>query len=61
MQPQHGGALKDRQVAKAPQAALCDARAARLASGTHEGVLSAFEMQLKLCRAKHLIDDAKFW
>ena len=61
MQPQHGGTLQDRQVAKAPQSALFDAGAARLASGTHDGVLSAFEMQRKLCGAKHLIDDAKFW
>jgi hypothetical protein len=61
MQPQHGGTLQDRQVAKAPQSALFDPGAARLASGTHDGVLSAFEMQRKLCGTKHLIDDAKFW
>jgi hypothetical protein len=61
MQPQHGGVLQDGQVADAPQSALFDAGAARLASGTHDGVLSAFEMQHKLFGAKHQINDAKFW
>src|SRR5712691_2207079 len=61
MQPQHGGPLQDRQGAQAPQSALFDAGAARLASGTHDGVLAAFEMQLKLCGAKHLSDDATCW
>src|SRR6266446_1487728 len=61
MQPQHGGTLQDGQVAHAPRSALFYAGAARLASGTHDGVRSAFEMQRKLFGAKHLIDDAKFW
>jgi len=31
------------------------------ASGTHDGVLSACEMEHKLCGAKHQINDANFW
>jgi hypothetical protein len=61
MQPQHDGVLQDGQVADAPRAALLHAGTARLASGTHDGVLFAFKMQLKLFGAEHLSDDAKFW
>src|SRR5438128_2340622 len=61
MEPQHGGVLQDGQIAEAPWSALFDAGTARLASGTHDGVLSAFEMQLELFGAKHLSDDANFW
>jgi hypothetical protein len=61
MQPQHGGVLQDGHIADAPWSALFDAGAARLASGTHDGVVFAFEMHLKLFGAKHLSDDAKLW
>jgi hypothetical protein len=29
--------------------------------GTHDVVVSAFEMQLKLLGAEDLMDDAEFW
>jgi hypothetical protein len=61
MQPQHGGVLQDGQIADAPWSARFDAGAARRASGTHDGVVCAFEMHLKLFGAKHLSDDAKLW
>jgi hypothetical protein len=53
--------LEDGQVAYAPRAALLHAGAARLASGTQEMIVSAFEMHIQLLGAKYLTDDAKFW
>jgi hypothetical protein len=61
MQPQQNRPFQDGQVAEAPRAALFHTGAARLASGTHDVVVSAFEMQLKLLGAEHLTDDAEFW
>jgi hypothetical protein len=61
MQPQHGGVPQDGQIAETPWAALFDTGAACLASGIHDGVVSALEMYLKLFGAKHQIDDPKLW
>jgi hypothetical protein len=61
MQPQHDGELQDRQVTDAPRSALFDLGATRLATGTHDGGVSAFEMQRKLLWSENLTDNAKFW
>jgi len=61
MQPQHDGELQDRHVTDAPRSALFDLGATRLATGTHDGGVSAFEMQRKLLWSVHLTDNAKFW
>jgi len=61
MPPQHDGELQDRQVTDAPRSALFDLRATRLATGTHDGGVSAFEMQRKLLWSENLTDNAKFW
>jgi hypothetical protein len=61
MQPQHDGELQDRQVTDAPKSALFDLGATRLATGTHDGGVSAFEMQRKLLWSENLTDNAKFW
>jgi hypothetical protein len=53
--------LQDGQVAEAPRSALLHVGAARLASGTHEVILSALEMHLELLGAKHLSNHTKFW
>jgi hypothetical protein len=60
MQHQPDGALQDGQVADVPWSALLLPRAACLASGTHEVILSAFEMHLQLLGADDLVDDAEF-
>jgi len=61
MQPQHDGALQDWQVTDAPRAALFHAGTACPTVGTHDVVVAAFEMQLKLLGAEYLMDDAEFW
>ena len=61
MQPQHDGELQDRQVTDTPRSALFDLGATRLATGTHDGGVSAFEMQRKLLWTENLTDNAKFW
>jgi hypothetical protein len=43
------------------RAALLHAPAARRASGTHEGGVSAFERPIPWLGAKHLSDDTAFW
>jgi hypothetical protein len=53
--------LQDGQVTDAPRSALLHPKAACLTSGTHEVIVSAFEMHLQLLGAEHLTDDAKFW
>jgi hypothetical protein len=60
MEPQHDGMLENGQVAYAPRAALLHAGAARLASGTQDVIVSAFEMHIQLLGAEYLTDDAKF-
>src|SRR3989441_3664532 len=61
MQPQHDGELQDRQVTDTPRSALFDLGATRLATGTHDGGVSAFEMQRKLLWTENLTDNAKCW
>src|SRR5207245_1668633 len=61
MQPQHDGELQDRQITDTPRSALFDLGATRLATGTHDGGVSAFEMQRKLLWTENLTDNAKFW
>ena len=61
MQPQHDGELQDRHVTETPRSALFDLGATRLATETHHGGGSAFEMQRKLLWTENLIDNAKFW
>ena len=61
MQPQDDGMLQDGQVAEAPWSALLHVGAARLASGTHEVIIAALEMQIELLGAKHLSNHTKFW
>jgi len=61
MPPQHDGRLQDGQGAEAPRAALRHPGAARLTSGTHEVIVSAFERHIQLLGAEHLTDDAECW
>src|SRR2546425_3663038 len=61
MQPQHDGELQDRQITDTPRSALFDLGATRLATGTHDGGVSAFEMQRKLLWTENLTDNAKCW
>jgi hypothetical protein len=61
MQPQHDGALQDRQVTDAPRAALFHAGTACPTVGTHDVAVSAFEMQLQLLGAEYLRDDTECW
>jgi hypothetical protein len=61
MQPQHDGQVQDRHVTETPRSALFDLGATRLATGTHDGGVSAFEMQRKRLWTENLTDNAKFW
>ena len=61
MQPQHDGMLQDGQVAEAPRSALLHVGAARLASGTHEGIISALERQIELLGLHLQVNDTEFW
>ncbi len=61
MQPQHDGELQDRSITDTPWSALFDLGATRLATGTHDGGVSAFEMQRKLLWSENLTDNATFW
>jgi hypothetical protein len=60
-QPQHDGALQDRQVTDAPRAAFFHAGTACPTVGTHDVAVSAFEMHLQLLGAEYLMDDTEFW
>jgi hypothetical protein len=61
MQPQHDRVLQDGQVTEAPRAAFLHAGTACPTVGTHEMVVAAFKMQLKLLGAEYLMDDTEFW
>src|SRR4051812_37547249 len=61
MQPQHDGELQDRQGTDAPRSTLFDLGATRLATGTHNGGVSTFEMQRKLLWSENLTDNATCW
>jgi hypothetical protein len=61
MQPQHDGVLQDGQVAQASRAAFLHAGTACPTVGTHDVVVSACEMQLKLLGSEYLMDDTEFW
>jgi hypothetical protein len=57
-QPPQTRPFQDGQVAEALRSARFHTGAARLAAGTYDVVVSAFEMQLKPLEAEHLTDDA---
>jgi hypothetical protein len=61
MQRQHDGVLQDGQVTEAPRAAFLHAGTACPTVGTHDMVVAAFKMQLKLLGAEYLMDDTEFW
>jgi hypothetical protein len=61
MQPQHDRVLQDGQVAQASRAAFLHTGTACPTVGTHDVVVSAFEMQLKLLGSEYLMDDTEFW
>src|SRR3989454_10118660 len=48
-------------VCSSDLSALLHAGAARLASGTHDVLIAALEMQIELLGATHLSDHTKFW
>jgi hypothetical protein len=61
MPPQHDGRLQDGQGAEAPRAALRHPGAARLTSGTHEGIIAALERHIELLGATHLRQHTTCW
>jgi hypothetical protein len=61
MQPQPDGMLQDGQVAEAPWAAFLHAGTACATLGTHNVLVSAFEMHIQLLGAEYLMDDTEFW
>jgi hypothetical protein len=61
MQPQPDGILQYGQVAEAPWAAFLHAETACSTLGTHDVIVSAFEMHIQLLGTEYLMDDAEFW
>jgi hypothetical protein len=61
MQPQHDGMLQDGQVAEASRRAFLHAGTACATLGTHNVLVSAFEMHIQLLGAEYLMDDTEFW